>query len=394
MRHFRLLLILAVSVGGLSIGQSGRAMEPREEDIIDSDKHEGHAGEEGKGNRYLLKSRTPVGLLGATLHYQIFAKQGMGSSGDIFASLDKSKSWVRIAAWSPTALRVGQRRKNWHSLSLSPFVTRMKVKETDSLSIEFRWKDGKDALGIRNVAWAKRGAGRKRSPETLGDAAICVLPLDEIETEGVGAGAILTTKDATKNEIDGRILGAVSVEGVVGRGFRFDGNDAIVMGKLWDHVTRDLDAVSVSLWIKPSEKSGMAFDVGFYGDSITVWSGPGASFVISKNAGGTTLKFSEPKIGEWYHLVTVWDGQAQSVHVDGKLISKTPTPKPGTLNRTSIGHRPGRLGSQAKEASRGGRYFRGELDEFAIFAKALDEDEVQLLFGLPETKESVASLVK
>lgn len=376
---------------GLVCQSAGFAQEPKEEDVIASDSHEGHAGVEGKGNRYSLKTRKPIALLNSTLHFQIFSKQGRGCSGDIYASLDEGKSWVRISAWNPIMLRAGIRNRNWQKLSLSPFVTRMKVRETDRLSIEFRWKGGKDALGIRQVIWAKRGAGTSRPP-SLGESAICLLSLDEVSRSADGKS---TTKDATKNEIDGEVYGAGSVDGAVGRALQFDGvDDFVLLPELHGHVTRDLEAISVSLWLKPADRNGMTFDVGFYGSSVTLWSGPGAVFVISKDAGGVNLKYKEPSGRDWHHIVAVWDGRSQTIYIDGKLAAKAQTTRAGTLGKKSIGHGAGRLGSQSKSPDRKDRFFRGALDEVAVFDRALSQSEVKSLFEMREKSRSVTTLIR
>ncbi|MBC8289600.1 MAG: LamG domain-containing protein [Planctomycetes bacterium] len=272
-------------------------------------------------------------------------------------------------------------------------MTRMKVRETDRLSIEFRWKGGKDALGIRTVIWAKRGAGSARRL-SLRESAICVLALDKI-SRPTSAGGAPVTRDATKNGIHGEIHGAASIDGAVGRGLQFDGvDDFVLLPKLHKHVTQDLEAISVSLWLKPSDKNGMTFDVGFYGSSVTMWSGPDAVFVISKKAGGTSLKFKEPTDGKWHHIVAVWDGKSQIVYLDGRLAAETKTTQAGTLGKKTIGFGPGRLGSQSKSADRKSRFFRGALDEVAVFGTALSEEAVKTLFQLRDKSRSVVTLVK
>lgn len=386
-RRFLIALLLI----GLPLNSNGLAQEPHEKDIIATDAHEGHAGSQGKGNRYSLKTSKPVALLNSTLHFQIFAKQGMGSSGDIYASLDDGKSWVRISTWTPISLRAGIRNRNWQRLSLSPFVTRMKVRETDRLSIEFRWKGGKDGLGIRNVIWAKRGAGSTKN-SSLGDSAICLLSLDEVTK---AASGMSITKDSTENEIDGEVYGALSIDGAVGRALQFDGVDDFVhLPGLRDHVTADLEAIAVSLWLKPTDKFGMTFDVGFYGTSVTMWSGPGAVFVVSKKVGGVSLKFKEPTGRDWHHVVAVWDGKSQTVYIDGKEAAKAQTTRTGLLTEKTIGNGAGRLGSQSKAPDRKARFFKGCLDEVAVFGRALTEEEVKVLFEMRDKSQSVTTLAK
>jgi hypothetical protein len=85
--------------------------------------------------------------------------------------------------------------------------------------------------------------------------------------------------------------------------------------------------------------------------------------------------------------VAAWNGTDQRLYVGGVLAAKIPNDRL-VLDATSIGVGHGaRLGTQAKSASRAGRYFQGLIDEVAIFNRALSEDEIQVLFQLGKRGE-------
>ena len=89
-------------------------------------------------------------------------------------------------------------------------------------------------------------------------------------------------------------------------------------------------------------------------------------------------------------MVAVWNGIEQRLYVDGVLAAKIPNDRL-VLDATTIAVDHGaRLGTQAKSASRAGRYFQGLIDEVAIFNRALSEDEIQLLFQLGKRGEPLA----
>ena len=65
----------------------------------------------------------------------------------------------------------------------------------------------------------------------------------------------------------------------------------------------------------------------------------------------------------WHHLVGVYDGVAKYLYVDGVLEGFTPYREPLAQNTFAV-----RIGENAQAT---GRYFKGQMDEVAIYAKAL-----------------------
>ena len=92
---------------------------------------------------------------------------------------------------------------------------------------------------------------------------------------------------------------------------------------------------------------------------------------------------------QWHHVVAVWNGIEQKIYVDAQLKSTEHTLNL-ILNATSVSAEPARLGTQAKSALRENRYFRGLIDEVAVFARALSDEEIQTLYQTGLAGETLA----
>jgi hypothetical protein len=170
--------------------------------------------------------------------------------------------------------------------------------------------------------------------------------------------------------------------GRAGAALQFEGNASIVLPTLATQLTQRLRQLSISSWVMPADLKGdsMVLDVGFVANaSITLFrSDDKFRFSLCE----TVCAFEGVQPRNWYHVVAVWDGIEQRIYVDGVLADKITNDRL-VLDATSIavGHG-ARLGTQAKSASRAGRYFQGLIDEVAIFNRALSEDEIQILLQL------------
>ena len=92
---------------------------------------------------------------------------------------------------------------------------------------------------------------------------------------------------------------------------------------------------------------------------------------------------------QWHHVVAIWNGIEQKIYVDAQLKSTEHTLN-FILNTTSVSAEPARLGTQAKSALRENRYFRGLIDEVAVFARALSDEEIQTLYQTGLAGETLA----
>ncbi len=170
--------------------------------------------------------------------------------------------------------------------------------------------------------------------------------------------------------------------GRAGGALQFEGKASIVLPTLATQLTQGLRQLSISSWVMPADLKGdsMVLDVGFVANaSITLFRADD-KFRFSLCETACASEGVQPR--NWYHVVAVWDGIEQRIYVDGVLADKITNDRL-VLDATSIGVGHGaRLGTQAKSASRAGRYFQGLIDEVAIFKRALSEDEIQTLLQL------------
>jgi len=170
--------------------------------------------------------------------------------------------------------------------------------------------------------------------------------------------------------------------GRAGSALQFEGKASIVLPTLATQLTQGLRQLSISAWVMPADLKGdsMVLDIGFVANASITLFRVDDKFRFSLCETACAFEGVQPR--NWYHVVAVWDGIEQRIHVDGVLADKITNDRL-VLNATSIGVGHGaRLGTQAKSASRAGRYFQGLIDEVAIFKRALSEDEIQVLFQL------------
>jgi hypothetical protein len=170
--------------------------------------------------------------------------------------------------------------------------------------------------------------------------------------------------------------------GQAGTALQFEGKASVILPTLATQLTQSLRQLSISLWVLPADLQGdsMVLDVGFV-----------ANASISLFRTNDRFRFSLCEIAcesemvqarSWYHVVGDWNGTDQRIYVNGRPAGKVANERL-ILDATSIGVGHGaRLGTQAKSAYRTGRYFRGLIDEVAVFDRALSEDEIQSLYQL------------
>lgn len=174
------------------------------------------------------------------------------------------------------------------------------------------------------------------------------------------------------------------VAGQVGQALDFNGSSNHVNVLEAPEMLRSgVEAVTIACWMKsPPKKLQMLFDVGFYGsESMTLLRQENvATFHMGPETGGVGLEF--PLTGdEWTHIAVTWDGESQHAWVDGQLVAEVRTTRKGTLNEKSIGRKlVCTLGTQAKTDRRSERCLLGQLDEFALWTRALDASEIAAVF--------------
>jgi len=181
----------------------------------------------------------------------------------------------------------------------------------------------------------------------------------------------------------GIVAGATQTPaGRAGGALKFGGQDSVLLPALWTHLTGKLKQLSLSFWVSPAGLKGsqFVFDVGYYASrsiSLNLRNAEFA-FLLPNHRGGKTCRSDKVEAGQWYHVVGVWNGVEQKIYVNGQPKRATPTDGL-TLDVKSVARGPARIGTQAKSGYREKRYFRGAIDEVAIFSRALSEEEIQTL---------------
>ena len=194
-----------------------------------------------------------------------------------------------------------------------------------------------------------------------------------------------SAEDASGNGNDGEIDGGSKwVKGKFGDAIELDAG-AFVELQVSDSLHGDIfkaDPFTISAWVKPN----------FEGTTWEhIWrSLPSASghntFFLNKDqgllswrgqvAGWTVLCQTDPGIVEkdqWLHVVVQGDGEKFRIYADGEKVAETDFQETRGNNVTY------RLGGT------GGETFAGIMDDYAVFIRALDEDEISLIMEGVET---------
>ena len=194
-----------------------------------------------------------------------------------------------------------------------------------------------------------------------------------------------TPEDASGNDNHGKIEGGSKwVKGKFGDAIELDAAAYVEM-QASDSLHGDIfkaDPFTISAWINPN----------FEGTTWEhIWrSLPGASghntFFLNKDqgllswrgqvAGWTVLCQSDGGIVEkdkWMHVAVTGDGDKFRIYADGEKVAETDFQETRGNNVTY------RLGGT------GGETFAGLMDDYAVFTRALDEDEISLIMDSVET---------
>jgi len=183
---------------------------------------------------------------------------------------------------------------------------------------------------------------------------------------------------------DGRILGnARATTGAAGAAVRFDGtDDAILIEGFREHLIKNLTSFSLSVWVKSGQKSesGTVFDVGhFAGTSLSLVEANGEwDFSIPFYPTGQAVSAGSVATG-WHHLACTWRTEEQRIYLDG-VLKEARKPTRIVLNSESIDNYAARIGGRAKTAKRALRYYKGLIDEVAVWGRALSQADVTALY--------------
>jgi hypothetical protein len=215
-------------------------------------------------------------------------------------------------------------------------------------------------------------------------ALVLFMPFEE------GSGE--TTKDMSGKGNDGKLVGGLKwSNGKFGKALEFDGTSGYVLIQSSDSLQPDDSDFTIETWINadPSSVDWARVVDKFYGTGYC-FGKVGAELTIGSEFGGNPNSFASvtPVFDKkWHHVAVVRDiktieGDVMAflyIYVDGKNESKTipPNVKLRNLDTTPV-----RIGAGDQCCAEGppedvAYFFKGIIDEVAIYRKALTEDEIK-----------------
>jgi len=175
----------------------------------------------------------------------------------------------------------------------------------------------------------------------------------------------------------------VSVPGKVGRGFHFNGSTSLI--RFPDRAEYDVtSAITVAAWIRPhtGDLGGgpRILEKGYTPtDQDTQYrfyiAGKTIAFALFDQ--GRTAAFSAPlpPLDEWHHVAVTWDGGTGAARVYVDAVVKGTATYRGAIGTTAM---PIYVGS--KHEMDPVTNWDGDLDEVALYSRALAQDEILALF--------------
>lgn len=176
----------------------------------------------------------------------------------------------------------------------------------------------------------------------------------------------------TEGNNDGTVNGAEWTSGLSGKDLSFDGNNDYVQTSYGG----DPSQASLSAWVKTD--SSMQNNFGSIISSYGAQAGGRSYAMLSNGNGGIRFHTSSTSVdssrnlnsGEWYHVVSTWDGNTGKIYINGELDTSSSSLSSGSNNIDwEIGRSP-----------RGTNYFDGEVDEARIYSRPLNASRVRALY--------------
>lgn len=191
--------------------------------------------------------------------------------------------------------------------------------------------------------------------------------------------------DISLNKNNGKVYGplvAIDRFNNQNGSYYFDGIDDYILIEDNDILTPTNNKLTISLWTKifyPGNKNilykgstlyNREYAVGLRIDSLY-------SFQINDNGSGTVrssvVNQNKIKQSTWNHIACVWDGEVQSIYIDGILTNET-------LANINIGNYESDLFIGSYGGSLSEYALNGYIDEVLIFNRALLPEEIEHLY--------------
>ncbi|MCD6506247.1 LamG domain-containing protein [Candidatus Poribacteria bacterium] len=217
-----------------------------------------------------------------------------------------------------------------------------------------------------------------------------------IEREGLvglwlfdeGEGEVL--KDLSGNGNDGQIAGAKWVKGKFGKALEFNGSGYVEVPAS-DSLNSIEKEISVLAWVQVKNWANWARVVarGNWTPAMDQYQfllllgGSTGDIGFCVSIKGERAKYAgKPvlKVNQWHHVAGTSDGQQVKLYVDGEFLGSSASAAP--INR--VDDEPLTIGCGYANNSRSS-FFSGNVDEVAIFSRALSQDEIkELMNGLKQ----------
>ena len=121
--------------------------------------------------------------------------------------------------------------------------------------------------------------------------------------------------------------------------------------------------------------------------ALSARSGTGATIDQSWDRGLSPAIFTAERLGQWTHLVSVYDSAARTIshYVNGELISSTPIKRPLPLKLDAVEicnwgvqvDQPKWASLKNAGSAYLSRHWKGSIDEFALLSRAMSADEIR-----------------
>ena len=163
-----------------------------------------------------------------------------------------------------------------------------------------------------------------------------------------------------------------------GWAFAFDGNDYVTRANP-SSALKPASQVTISAWINPTALDSSGSEVVSMGDSYALRVKTDGSILFFYFDGTTwrpvTTTGVDVRVGEWHHIVGQKTSSALQIYVDGVLR--------GSVNNTgTITYNKGPDFFIGKHGNGGTTYdFTGSIDDVRVYNRALNAQEVALLFN-------------
>lgn len=202
--------------------------------------------------------------------------------------------------------------------------------------------------------------------------------------EGTG-----TTPADSVGKTEGALRGCKWVAGVRGRALQLDGVwDGFFPGAAPGLNVGKNAPFTLALWVRPDGKEGTVLSFRSHPDGLAylrLWQEGGKAKAWVRHNGGIFIPHGvggkEPlRIGEWHHLALVRLGEGGlEFYQDGARAESKPAGREATGAITTNARALG--GEAMDEKHPDAKRFAGALDEFCVFGRALNAEEIAKLAG-------------